>query len=188
MLFREFDDGIRYLREVLPVTLGKHVEEACRENLRLHPRPERTAPGPDAGPHEYTFDTRICDGREAELVFREMLQDGRASAPTSSSAPVHSHKVDVLWPMHDMIVRFVDQASRTIYNVTLPRHVFFPGFVKLVVRERAAQTFVVVTGKGTGSLRTANGVLAPTLFTTLLERYLAPRVERRLKAVGRSRS
>ena len=181
MSSRDINASIRELTGLLPAQLGPTVEAACRENLRLYPQPERSTFKVNATPHSYGPNrTKICDGKCGELVFREMLKDGRCSAPTFSEAPIYTGKVETLFPFDDLVVKFVDPQEHAVYNVTLPRHIFFPGYVKLVVDEGRTDTGVSVSGKGKGNWMWPNTRFGPVLFETILKEYLVPKIKRRI--------
>jgi hypothetical protein len=180
MADRDFDAGIHYLKEMLPAW-GSIIEEACRQNLRQYPSPARSTFVANARPHAFgPEDTLICEGPLRQVVFEEMIKDGACSAPTLSRARIYTGKIEILIPFDDMIVKLVDDAEFTVYNVTLPMHILFPGVIKLVVHESNAKTFVAVSGRGIGNWAEPNTVGGPVLFETILERYLVPRVKERI--------
>jgi hypothetical protein len=188
MLNLDYDARIRELVGLLPVEMGPIVEQRCRENLRIYPAPERSAVRLNAGFHSYGPDhTVICAGKFGQVVFEEMLKDGACTAPTFSHLPIDTGKVETLWPFDDMVVKLVDRPRLSVYNVTLPKHMFFPGFVRLDVLEDTRKTSVAVSGKGTGNWRLPNTLFARDLFETILESHLVPRVERRIGPVRASR-
>lgn len=179
--YRNMEASIRYLTGILPEKWTQIVEAACWANLRINPRLERSVFRVNATPHVYgPNNTEICDGARGALVFEEMCRDGRCSAPTFSEKPIYSGKIETLWPFDDQIVKLVDLEERTVYNVTVPKHILFPGYVKLTVVESRDKTSVAVSGRGEGNWKWANTTFGPVLFETILHQYLAHNVERRL--------
>ncbi len=103
-------------------------------------------------------------------VFRFLLRDAYYSAPTFNHGPVYTGKIETLWPLDDLIVRLVDPARLTILNVTLPRHIFFPGLVKLSVGGDLHGTWVDVMGRGQGSWAALNERFGPKLFQSIVSK------------------
>ena len=185
---RDLDVGIRELIKILPAAMGPVVEKACQKNLRDHPRIERSRFKIEAQPHSYGPNaTKICDGPHGKLVFDDMCNDGRCSAPTFSRAPIYTGKSERLFPFDDLVGKLVNPADQTIYNVTLPEHIFFPGYVKLAVVETRAMTAVAVSGQGMGNWMWPNTRLGPRLFEAILKEHLAPRVQRQLRSAAKFR-
>ncbi len=185
MQTRDVTTSIRELIELLPVELGPTVEAACKQNLRMYPQPERSTFKINAMAHSYgPNNTKICDGRFGAVVFEEMCKDGRCSAPTHSKAAIYTGKVETLFPFDDLVVKFVDPQERSIFNVTLPKHIFFPGYVKLVVIEGPTDTAVAVSGKGKGNWMWPNTRFGPLLFATILKEHLVPKVNRRTQGMN----
>lgn len=185
---RDLNAAIRELVALLPANAGPVAERACIDNLHLYPQPERSKVRFNDYPHSYGPNgTKICDDKHGELVFAEMLKDGRCSAPTYSQSPIYTGKIETLLPLDDLIVKFVDQQERSVYNITLPKHIFFPGFVKLKVVEKDTTTVVEVSGKGKGNWMVPNVAAGPLLFETILKEYLVPRVNQQLRAIGQLR-
>src|SRR5690606_2696763 len=136
MQTRDYSTAIRQLLAHLPSKIGPVAERACTENLLLYPQPERSKLRINDRPHSYgPISIKISDGAHGALAFEEMLKDGRCRAPTFSQKPIYTGKAETLFPFNDMLVKYVDDAERSIYNITLPKHIFFPGYVKLVVVE-----------------------------------------------------
>lgn len=182
MEHRDINECICELIESLPPQFSRIVENACRDNLYMYPQPIRSEFKVNARSHSFGPDkTKICDGLLGSLVFSEMLTDGRCSAPTFSRAPIFTRKVENLFPFGDLVVKLIDQQERTVYNVTLPRHIFFPGYVKLVVIEEKMMTAVAVSGKGTGNWMLPNTVIGPLLFKSILKEHLVPKIERKIQ-------
>lgn len=181
---RDIETGIRELLDLLPPRMHSVVEVACRASLRIYPRPERSLFRINATRHSYgPNNTTICEGRYGAVVFEEMCADGRCSAPTFSKAPIFTGKFETLLPIGDLIIKIVEPQERAVYNVTMPKHIFFPGYVKLAVVENATETAVAVSGRGKGNWKWLNTELGPVLFETFLDRYLVPKVERRLESI-----
>ena len=178
MSVRDLNSAIQYLKREFP-KYANVIESACKENLLRFPSPIRSELKVNAVPHRYgPNESIICQGRARELVFREMLADGACTAPTTSRNPIHTGKIETLLPVSDMIVKLVADHEWAVYNVTLPKHVFFPGYVRLGVEERGETTVVAVSGSGIGNWEGPNMALGPTLFRQILNRYLVPRVQR----------
>ena len=110
-----------------------------------------------------------------------MLKDARYTAPTLSHTPIYTGQIDTLRPFQDKIVKLVDDVEFVVYNITLPQHILFPGFVKLAVYENNSNTFVSVSGQGIGNWAGFNTFLGPLLFKRILNRFLVPIVQERLK-------
>ena len=181
---RDIEAGIKDLLDLLPGSVRSVVEGACRENLRLYPQPERSSFRVNDRVHRYgPNETKICDGGRGPLVFDEMCKDGRCSAPTYSQAAIYQGKIETLFPFNDLVVKLVNPQERSVYNVTLPKHIFFPGVVKLVVMETSAITAVAVSGQGKGNWMLPNTTFGPLLFKTILHKYLVPRVEQQIQAL-----
>lgn len=143
---------------------------ACRQNVRDYPYVVRSTPVVNGRPHEYGPNrTPVAPSGQRRRVFQAMEQNGAFSAPAWSHKPITTGTVSILWPLNDMVVRLVDSARLLIYNVTLPKHILFPGFVKLAVEEAGNSTVVAVSGKGAGNWAYANENGGPVLFRTLLE-------------------
>lgn len=177
---RDFDLGIRYLKESFPEPWNLVIETACRENLCNQPR--RSAFIAYAKPHVYgPYETTICEGKFKQIVFEAMLKDGACSAPTLSHMPIYTGKIETLLPLQDKIVKLVNDAEFVIYNVTLPEHVLFPGFVKLAVYEKNEKTFVAFWGEGIGNWGRLNTFLGPLIFKRIVKRYLIPKVQEELR-------
>ncbi len=178
---RNIETAIQELVALLPAQIGQVAESACRENLIFYPQPERSMYRINDIPHSYgPNSTKICNGLHKALVFEEMCKDGRCSAPTLSHEAIYTGKIEHLLPIDDMIVKYVDQSEHAVYNITLPKHIFFPGYVKLVVTEAQGATFVDVSGKGVGNWMWPNVEGGPLLFEAILKEYLVPKVRARL--------
>lgn len=172
---RDFEESIKYLKEKFAPSWCSLIESACRENLSNQLVPKRSKFLTYAGAHIYgPFDVLICEGEFKELVFSSMLKSSKCSAPTLSEEPIHTGKIETLLPFQDKVLRLVDESSFTIYNVTLPEHVLFPGFVKLSVSAKNSKTFVFVSGEGIGNWANLNAFFGPLIFKRILNRNLVP--------------
>jgi hypothetical protein len=131
--------------------------------------------------HKYgPCEIKICEGKFKEIVFAAMLKDAACSAPTLSHTAIYTGKTEALLPFQDKIVRLVNDTEFVIYNVTLPEHILFPGFVKLAVCENDTNTFVAVSGEGIGNWARFNTFLGPPLFRRILTKRLIPAVQKSL--------
>lgn len=175
---RDFEAGINYLKESFPSSWNLVIEKACRESLLEQSQPKRSLFTAYAKLHVYgPHDTIICKGKFKQLVFAKMLKDGRCTAPTLSTVPIYTGKIENLLPFQDKIVKVVNEAEFEVYNITLPQHILFPGFVKLAVYENNSNTLVSVSGQGIGNWAELNTLLGPLLFKRIIKRYLIPTVQ-----------
>jgi hypothetical protein len=169
---RDYNADTEYLKNIIPTQsheFRRVVQNACSTNLAQYPESVRSESHYHDGEHRYgPSPTFICNGTAEDAVFGQLRGNGIYSAPTLDSGPVFTGKVDSLLPLDDMIVRLVDDKRRTIFNVTLPHHVLFPGYVRLQVVGSGGSTFVEVTGMGKGNLKYVNMFIGPRLFHDLL--------------------
>lgn len=117
---------------------------------------------------------------EAGEVFRFLLENGKYSAPcwpSLSPRKVYTGKVDFLEPLNDPIVRLVDPVGMRIINVTLPKHILFPGWVEVQVNARAGATWIDVSGYGRGNFASANQALGPLIFHYLISKVASARAK-----------
>lgn len=181
---RDFESALEYLSDLLSgeVRDAEMVRVAmakCRENLQRYPDVLRSRPTVNNRPHSYGPDpVPICPPGRRQLVFEELRKNGAYSAPTYSHAPIATGTISVLWPLDDMVVRLLHHGRLIVYNVTLPKHILFPGYVKLAVEESANATVVAVSGRGTGNWAYANERGGRYLFRGLLDQ-LASRLRHR---------
>jgi hypothetical protein len=172
---RDFEESIKYLKEKFAPSWSSLVELSCKKDLSNQVIPKRSKFLTYAGTHSYgPLEVLICEGEFKELVFSSMLKSSKCSAPTLSEEPIHTGKIELLLPFQDKILRLVDESSFTIYNITLPEHVLFPGFVKLSVSEKNSKTFVFVLGEGIGNWANLNAFFGPLIFKRILNRNLVP--------------
>ena len=175
MAERDYEVALEYLEtllrsEVRDPEMVRIAMTACRENLRQNPELLRSRLVANNRAHSYGPDrTPICDGDRRQLVFAAMQRNGAFSAPAWSHRPIQTGTVSVLWPLDDMVVRLVDATRLLVYNVTLPKHILFPGYVKLAVEVVGDRTVVGVSGRGTGNWAYANERGGRILFRSLLE-------------------
>ncbi|MBI4851656.1 MAG: hypothetical protein HY819_07665 [Acidobacteria bacterium] len=172
---RNYEEGIGYLKKSFQSPWASIIESACRENLDEEPEPKRSRFIANAAMHIYgPFEIKICEGNFKKAVFEIMMKDGRCSAPTFSSMPIYTGKVEILRPFQDKIVRLVSDSEFVIYNITLPQHILFPGFVKLAVVEENSATLISISGQGIGNWAKLNTLLGPLIFKRIINRYLIP--------------
>jgi hypothetical protein len=125
---------------------------------------------------------------EVNDVFQFLLQHGEYSAPFtpgSTAIPVATGMIHILFPLHDPILRLVDHAGRRIINVTLPRHVLFPGVIEVHVTARDGGTWVDVTGFGAGNFASANSFAGPLLFQEIIDGIGPARQKLKPRTIGR---
>ena len=183
MKSRDFEAGIKYLKESFSEPWNLIIEKACRENLRHDPQPKRSKFLAYANQHKYgPNEIMICEGNFKQLVFETMLKNGKCTAPSLSDMPIYTGMIDTLRPFKDKIVKLVNDKELEVYNVTLPEHVLFPGFVKLNVYEKVGKTFVGVLGEGIGNWGRVNTFFGPLIFKRILNRDLVPIVQENIKA------
>jgi hypothetical protein len=70
MKSRDFEAGIKYLKESFPEPWSLIIEKACQENLRYDPQPKRSKFLAYANQHKYgPNEIMICEGKFKQLVF-----------------------------------------------------------------------------------------------------------------------
>ena len=125
--------------------------------------------------HSYTVPKiRISDPGKSRDVWQTMLSDATFSAPAIFHTSVTTGKIEELVPGPlgtNPVLRLVDHATMTIYNVTLPPHIFFPGTIDVQVTEEKDGVYVTVYGRGKGNVAWLNERGGDALFTTIVERF-----------------
>lgn len=160
---------LHYLCSIVPQQFQAAVHAACLEDFKHRGIPYRSLLREGNRNHWYELPPQFfAEGNKTNLVFRFLHGNGAYTAPTLDNSSIETGKVDRLYPTHDFIVRLVSEEEKTIWNVTLPHHILFPGFVRIQVVNMGHDTGVVVTGVGRGNLAQLNEtVLGPLMFTAL---------------------
>lgn len=118
-------------------------------------------------PHSYRITVRtLCSAGEA---FAAMKQPGM-SAPGAPAAREGTHRV--LLTFNNPIAQFVDTPSRTIINVTLQGHWFYPGSVTIQVSPLLTSGYrsqVDVTGTGEGTNPWINDLVGVGYFALVTQ-------------------
>jgi hypothetical protein len=166
---RDYPADIAYLKALVPLQFRQLVEQKCVENLARYGPSLRSKYHSLDREHKYGPQfTQICKQRREDAVFALMKSNGFYTAPTDDRTAIFTGKVEELIT-GDFIVRLVDEIESAVWNVTLPTHILFPGYVKLQVTSSISGTDVSVFGAGKGNLASANMVVGRFLFRSLLE-------------------
>jgi len=133
----------------------------------------------DSRPHQSApVSARAGTTGEEDKVCKFLLENGDYSAPLlpwPGARMVYTGHVDSLVPICDPIVRLVDRSTRCIYNVSLPKHTFFPGFIRVAVKTRGQAVNVEVMGEGIGNWAGANLTVGPLMFKQVISGIEAAR-------------
>jgi RHS repeat-associated protein len=118
------------------------------------------------GEHNYAWSVFRCMGDCSAQTMRE-LRCNPAPGVTLSK-PVQTGDVNLvsLGPLNlGPIMTAVDPGGSTIWNLTLPDHRLYPGWVRRDVVVKGGATWVVTTGGGTGfNPLNLNEILAPVVW------------------------
>ncbi len=101
------------------------------------------------------------------------------AAPTGAfSAPWAVTDRVVHIPMGGEIIQVLDEANFTIYNITRPGHIFYPGITVRSIVSDGTHLYVQTYGEGNGNFGAINNLVGPYLFKDLdngMAKYLAPK-------------
>lgn len=130
--------------------------------------------------------TRICDKADPrcsrQSVFSAMLSNAKFVAPTDDTALVFDCKitfVNILFLPNNPIRTVVDP-DYSLTNYTLPGHFLHPGKVVRTVVEDETSVSVETWGEGSGWLGKPNEVIAPWIWSEVVDAGLKDAVSRRL--------
>ena len=170
---RDLQEAIEYLVKLFPLRpeWQKIIREKCAE-FELGPNSEF-----HVGDREHSYTVRkvwIAEAGKSWDVWQTMLSNATFSAPAIFPGRVETGNVDQLLPGPldlNPVLRLVDDATMTIYNVTLPRHIFFPGTINVQVTEEKDGVYVTVFGRGKGNVAWLNERGGTVLFIGIVERF-----------------
>jgi hypothetical protein len=116
--------------------------------------------------HEYTWKVFRCMGDCAKKTMGELLRNPAPSA--MYSAQIKSGDISTVsigGYTLGKIMTAVDPGTKTIWNLTLPGHILYPGWVRRDVVVQGGATWVVNTGGGGGfNPLNLNSLLAPIVW------------------------
>ncbi|MEP3122606.1 MULTISPECIES: RHS repeat-associated core domain-containing protein [Alphaproteobacteria] len=109
----------------------------------------------------HRYDIEVVVQCSASTTFEVVRAN---SAPGAPYAEAGTH--DIMLAFNNPITQIVDVEARTIINITLPGHVFYPGTVEIYIRSIGGlYSSIHITGTGQGgAMPTLNNVAGGVLF------------------------
>jgi RHS repeat-associated protein len=117
--------------------------------------------------HFYQFSNQICSssfmGCYPDAVYNYLLY---FAAPGQLNRAFTGNKVNIVGG-GGSVTQVVDRNNLTVFNFTLPGHVFHPGYIQRSVISTPAGIYIQTSGAGIGSLPSFNKFIGVYAFTLL---------------------